>query len=125
MLGTTTRIYLAAEATDLRKGFDGLCAATRHVMRQDPLSGHLFAFYNRRRNKMKLLIWQPSGFLMAYKRLEHGTFRLPLMRLGVRHVPMQMADLLLMLEGIDLRSVKRTKRWNPHQSTCATNAPMI
>lgn len=79
-LTATTRIFLAAKPTDLRKGFDGLCSATRHVLRENPLSGHLFVFYNRRRNRMKVLVWQPSGFLIAYKRFEHGTFRLPATR---------------------------------------------
>jgi transposase len=119
-LSATTRIYLAAEPVDLRKGFDALAAATRHVLRQNPLSGHLFAFYNRRRNRMKVLVWQPSGFLIAYKRLEHGTFKLPsVARPGQRHVEMEMADLVLMLEGFDLRGAKRTKRWKPPQNTCS------
>ena len=115
-LSATTRIYLAAEPVDLRKGFDGLAAATRLVLRQNPLSGHLFVFYNRRRNRMKVLVWQPSGFLIAYKRLERGCFQIPAMAArGQRHIEMEMADLLLMLEGIDLRGARRRKRWTPPQ----------
>ena len=125
-LSATTRIYLAAEPTDLRKGFDTLAAATRHVLRQDPLSGHVFAFYNRRRNRMKVLVWQPSGFLILYKRLEAGTFHLPdRPRAGQRHIEMEMTDLVLMLEGIDLRGAKRRKRWTPLDSTCATITDVI
>ncbi len=125
-LSATTRIYLAAEPTDLRKGFDTLAAATRHVLRRDPLSGHLFAFYNRRRNRLKVLVWQPSGFLIVYKRLERGTFHLPkLPRAGQRHVEMEMVDLVLMLEGIDLRGAKRRKRWAPIKASCAPITDMI
>lgn len=125
-LSATTRIYLAAEPTDLRKGFDTLAAATRHVLRKDPLSGHLFAFYNRRRNRMKVLVWQPSGFLIVYKRIERGTFHLPVLpRAGQRHIEMEMADLVLMFEGIDLRGAKRRKRWIPLNASCATIADMI
>jgi transposase len=125
-LSATTRIYVAAEPVDLRKGFDTLAAATRHVLREDPLSGHLFAFYNRRRNRLKILVWQPSGFLILYKRLEHGTFVLPkTARLGQRHIEMEMADLVLMLEGIDLRGAKRRKRWMPPKSACTARNEMI
>lgn len=125
-LSATTRIYVAAEPIDLRKGFDTLAAATRHVLRENPLSGHLFAFYNRRRNRLKILVWQRSGYLILYKRLEHGTFVLPKApRLGQRHVEMEMAELLLMLEGIDLRCARRRKRWMPSETACTARHEMI
>lgn len=125
-LSAMTRIYLAAEPTDLRKGFDTLAAATRHVLCKDPLSGHVFAFYNRRRNRMKVLVWQPSGFLIVYKRLERGTFELPVLpRPGQRHIEMEMADLVLMLEGIDLRGAKRRRRWTPLKTSCDPITDMI
>src|SRR5439155_5595421 len=86
-LGARARIYVAAEAVDLRKGFDTLAAATRSIIREDPLSGHWFVFVNRRRNRLKVLVWEPSGYLMLYKRLERGRFQLPTTpRLGARHV---------------------------------------
>lgn len=106
------RIYVAAEAVDLRRGFDGLSAATRSVIGADPLSGHVFCFLNRRRNRIKLLLWDRSGWLILYKRLERGTFQLPLTpRVGERHVELDAGELGLMLEGLDLRGARRRLRW--------------
>ncbi|MBW2736446.1 MAG: IS66 family insertion sequence element accessory protein TnpB [Deltaproteobacteria bacterium] len=111
---STVRVYLAAEPVDLRKGFDGLSAATRTILKRDPLSGYFFVFYNRRRNRLKVLLWQPSGFLIIYKRLERGCFQVPsATRFGQTHVEMEATELLLMIEGIDLRGAKKRKRWSP------------
>jgi transposase len=113
------RIFVASEPQDLRKGFDGLAAATRQVIREDPLSGHLFVYLNRRRNKAKLLIWEPGGYWLLYRRLERGRFQLPQDPLpGRRHVVMESAELALMLEGIDLRGAKRRDRWEPKKASC-------
>lgn len=113
-LPPTVRIYVAAEAVDLRRGFDGLAAATRHILRKDPLSGHLFCFLNRRRNRLKLLVWQPSGFLLVYKRLERGCFQFPFEPPpGQRHIEMDGTELALMMEGIHLQGAKRRPRWAP------------
>ena len=114
MLPPSVRIYVAAEPVDLRRGFYGLAAATRHILRQDPLCGHLFCFINRRRNRMKILIWQASGFLLLYKRLERGCFHFPFEpALGQRQIEMDATDLALMMEGIDLRGARRRPRWLP------------
>jgi transposase len=111
-LPSSVRIYVAAEATDLRRGFDGLAAATRSVIGQSPLSGHLFVFLNRRRNRVKILVWDRTGYLLLYKRLERGTFELPTVpKPGARHVEVDSAELGLMLEGLDLRGARRRKRW--------------
>jgi len=105
---------MAAEAVDLRRGFDGLAAATRHILRKDPLSGHLFCFVNARRNRMKILVWEPSGFLLVYKRLERGRFRFPFEPPpGARQIEMGGTDLALMMEGIDLRGARRRPHWVP------------
>lgn len=115
-LPATVRIYLAAEPVDLRKGFDGLSAATREIIGADPLSGHLFVFVNRRANRMKVLLWQASGFLLLYKRLERGRFKIPRRpQLGARHIEMDPSELTLMIEGIDLRGSRRRKRWAPQK----------
>ena len=121
-LPSAVRIYMASEPVDLRRGFDGLSAATRHIIRADPLSGHLFVFVNRRSNRLKVLLWQPSGFLLLYKRLERGTFKLPRApSLGERHIEMDSTELALMIEGIDLRDARRRARWIP-QNTLASGA---
>lgn len=117
-LPSSVRIYVAAEATDLRRGFDGLSALTRSVIGADPMSGHLFVFLNRRRNRVKILVWDRTGYLLLYKRLERGTFRIASApRIGMRHVEMDAGELALMLEGLDLRSARRQKRWYrlPHE----------
>lgn len=111
-LSPALRVYVAAEPVDLRKGFDTLSAVVREVIRRDPLSGHLFVFVNRRRNRMKMLVWQRSGFLLLYKRLERGRFHLPATPLpGQRHVEVEASELLLMVEGIDLHGARRRPRW--------------
>ena len=77
-LPTSVRIYLARGATDMRKSIDGLSAVTTQVLEQDPFSGHLFVFCNRRRDRIKILYWEQSGFWLLHKRLEKGTFAWPL-----------------------------------------------
>jgi transposase len=116
-LPSSVRIYVAAEAVDLRRGFDGLAATTRSLIREDPLNGHLFVFLNRRRNRIKLLVWDRTGYLLLYKRLERGTFELPTEpALGQRHIEVDAGELGLMLEGVDLRGAVRRERWRrlPH-----------
>jgi transposase len=111
-LPSAVRIYLAAEPVDLRRGFDGLAAATRSLIGADPLSGHVFVFLNRRRNRVKLLAWDRTGFVLLYKRLERGTFKMPAEPPpGQRHVEVDAGEMGLMLEGLDLRGARRRKRW--------------
>lgn len=111
-LPSSVRIYIASEPVDLRKGFDGLSAATRSVIRRDPLSGHLFVFINKRRNRCKILVWERSGYLLLYKRLARGRFLRPRRPPdGQRHIEVDAAELSLMLEGIDLRGARRRPRW--------------
>ena len=111
-LPSSVRIFEAAEAVDLRRGFDGLAAATRSVIREAPESGHLFVFLNRRRNRIKLLVWDRTGYLIVYKRLERGTFSLATAPApGHRHVELDAGELALLLEGVDLRGAVRRPRW--------------
>lgn len=113
-LPPTVRIYVAAGAVDLRKGFDGLAAVTREVVRADPLSGHLFCFINRRRDRAKILVWDRSGYWLLYKRLEKGRFHLPKEpEQGSRHIELEATELALLLEGIDLSGARRRPRWEP------------
>lgn len=111
-LPPAVRIFVALAPTDMRKSFDGLAGETRHVIAQDPLSGHLFVFFNRRRTMVKVLYWDRNGFCLVAKRLERGTFRLPEAQdRGV--VEMEAAELGLILEGLDLRGARRRPRWAP------------
>ena len=113
-LPPSVRIFVAVKPVDLRKGFDGLSAATREVLKQDPLSGHLFVFINRRRNRAKILVWDRSGFWLLYKRLERGRFRLPKPRDSeAAGLEMEATDLALLLEGIQLSQTVWRPRWEP------------
>ena len=114
MLSSAVRVYVALQPVDLRKGFDGLAAATRQIIEQDPLSGHAFVFFNRRRNRVKVLVWQRTGYLVLYKRLERGRFRVP--RGGSdreRSVQLDGASLLMLLEGLDVHPMARRWVWQP------------
>ena len=109
-LPPSVRVFLCTEATDMRKGFDGLAALSGEVFEADPLSGHLFVFRNRKRDRVKVLWWDRSGYCLWYKRLESGRFHLPQSEDGALEVCW--ADLSLLLEGIDLRGAKRRKRFS-------------
>jgi transposase len=116
----TVRIFLGAEPTDMRKGFDGLAETVRSALGLDPLSGHLFVFRNRRGDRVKILYWDRDGLAYWYKRLERGTFRFPAASLsdGTKGVEVKAADLMMLLDGVDLCSVRRQRRYS--QETVAT-----
>ena len=117
-LPPSVRVFVAVDATDMRKSFDGLASETQRVLAQDPLSGHLFVFFNRRRTMVKVLYWDRTGFCLVSKRLERGTFGLPeAPQNGV--VEMEAAELGLILEGIELGGARRRQRWTP----CGTGSP--
>jgi transposase len=110
-LPPSVRVYLAAEPVDMRKSFDGLSAATREVLKEDPMSGHLFVFVNRVADITKVLYWDRNGWCVIAKRLERGRFRFPKAAAGAKSVEVEAAELSLLLEGIDLSAAKRRPRW--------------
>jgi transposase len=110
MLSPAVKIFLCAQATDMRRSFDKLAEMTRSVLAQDPLSGHLFVFFNRPRDRVKILFWDRSGFCLYYKRLEEGLFRVPKLNQG--SVQLEAAELTLILEGIELAGSRRQKRFS-------------
>jgi transposase len=105
----SVRIYLATGPTDMRNSFDGLAGAAKSVLGQDPMSGHVFVFCNRRRDLLKLLFWDRSGFVVVGKRLEEGTFAWP-EDASRPSTEATVRDLLCVLEGIDLRDARLRKR---------------
>lgn len=111
-LAANTRIFLASEPTDMRKGFDGLQGLVSGVLEQDPLSGHLFLFINRRRDKLKILVWDGDGLAIWYRRLEQGTFQLPTIDAQQTSLEMRSDDLVMLLRGIDTTGVRRWKRFS-------------
>ena len=115
-LPPSVRVFVCATATDMRRGFDGLAMMAETILRQDPHSGHLFVFVNRRGDRMKVLYWDRDGFCLWYKRLEKGVFRLPA-RL-TDGAELRAADLALVLDGIDPGTVKRAPRYE-RASACA------
>src|ERR687888_1447429 len=101
-VGPATRIYLAAGATDMRKGFDGLYGLVRAQLQLEPLSGHIFIFSNAQRNRLKLLFWDGSGLWVCAKRLEKGRFRWPAAGDAQGKVVLSHAELALLVGGIEL-----------------------
>ena len=113
-LPPSVRVYIAALPTDLRKSFDGLSALVEQTFGQDPLSGHLFVFRNRRGNQIRVLFWDRTGYAILGKKLARGRFHLAQqVSPGATHVEVEAAELSLMLEGIDLSQAVRRKRWRP------------
>jgi transposase len=109
-LGPATQIYLAAGATDMRKGFEGLYGLVRDRLLCDPLSGHLFLFCNAQRNRLKVLVWDGTGLWVCAKRLPKGCFSWPQSGDAQGKVVLSHEELSLLLGGIDLAATKR-KRW--------------
>jgi transposase len=109
-LSAVVRVYFATEPADMRKSFDGLAALASGRLALDPLSGHLFVFVNKRRDRIKILYWDRDGMAVWAKRLERGTFRLPAATCG--RVEMTTAELAALLAGIDLNTARRRVRYS-------------
>ena len=111
-LPSSVRVYMAVEATDMRRSFDRLAATVEGVFGFDITEGHLFVFVNRKADQAKCLFWDRTGLCILHKRLEAGTFRrVRDAESGAQHVEIDAAELSLMLEGIDLAGAKRKKRF--------------
>ncbi|MDP2059790.1 MAG: IS66 family insertion sequence element accessory protein TnpB [Flavobacteriaceae bacterium] len=106
------RLFLYSAPADMRQGFDGLSGLVNNKLNQDPLSGDIFIFINRTRTLIKLLVWDQSGFAIWHKRLEQGTFEMPSIDSGNQSVEISRRKLMLILEGISLKSVKERKRFS-------------
>lgn len=105
------RIWLAAEPADMRSGFDRLAERVKTVIGEDPLSGHLFVFRSRRGDRLKILVWDRDGFVLWYKRLETGVFKMPRVESGARRVELRASELAMALDGIDVSRLKRVARY--------------
>lgn len=113
MLPPSVKLYMAVQAADMRKSFNGLTLAVQNTLKQDPFSGHLFIFFNKRRDQVRILFWDRSGFCILAKRLEKGCFKVPAPNDDATHVDVEAAELGLILEGIDLHKSQRRNRWEP------------
>ncbi len=105
------RLFVALDRVDMRKGFDALAAIVQHQLRLEPLNGHIVLFVNKRGNLMKLLFFDRTGWAVLYKRLERGTFQLPSVTSTTGRVEIDTGELAMILEGIDLRTAVRRKRY--------------
>ena len=118
MFPGSVRVFVASQPVDLRKSFDGLSIAVEHALKQDPLSGHLYVFFNKRRNQVRALFWDRTGYCLISKRLAKGRFRFTeQISDGASCVELDAAELGLILEGIDLTGSKRQPRWRPPKKT--------
>ena len=111
LIPTPTRILVATTPVDLRKSIDGLAALVELQLGERALSGAMFVFVNRRRSGLKLLVWDHGGFVLVYKKLEQGRFRLP--QVDGDRVNVTPAELAAIFEGIDLSKARRLRRWAP------------
>ena len=107
------RVFVYTQPADMRRSFDGLCGMVESIVQQEPLSGHLFVFRNRNRDRLKILYWDRDGLAIWYKRLEQGTWQFPtdLKCASQEGVEISTGELSLLLGGIDLRSVQRRRRY--------------
>lgn len=111
--GPTGQIVLASEPVDLRRGHDGLVTLVRALWRADPYDGTLFVFFGRRQDRVKILFFSAGGFVVYYKRLERGRFSMPRIPEGASQVVLDAASLTMLLDGVDLRAVRRAPMWQP------------
>ena len=109
-LSAAVRVYLAKQPADMRQSFDGLSSLASGSLSLDPLSGHLFVFVNKRRDRIKILYWDRDGLAIWAKRLERGTFRIP--AAAADRVDMTTAELAALLAGIDLNTARRRVRYS-------------
>jgi transposase len=116
-LPAAVRVFVCTKPADMRKSFDGLLGMVHEFLGQDPLSGHLFLFFNRRRDRVKILFWEPHGLVIWYQRLEAGTFQkldpasCVNRNSGQAGIELTATDLALLLTGIDLATARRRKRY--------------
>lgn len=122
-LPPSVRIFVATQPVDGRKGPDSLMAMARDVLRLEPLSGHLFVFFSKRRDPVRVVYWDRSGIAMWTKRLEKGRFRPRFSDDGkLTASAIEAAELALILEGIELQGAQRRPRWEPRKARPAAKS---
>lgn len=113
ILPPSVKIFISDRPVDMRKGFDGLIAIIRQQWQGDVFSGYLFVFVGSQLDRVKILFWDTGGFVLYYKRLERGRFKLPKLRVDQQAIELDATQLFLLLDGIDYECVKRKKHWQP------------
>jgi transposase len=120
----SVRILIGSTPIDMRKSIDGLLAIVQQELQKDAYSGHLFVFVSRRRDRVKILAWDKGGFVLVYKRLERGQFKLPHIDASSMAVEIDATQLVMLLDGIDFGRVRRPEHWKPPQSDRPDGRPM-
>jgi transposase len=124
LLPRAVRVLLAAEPVDMRNSIDGLVTVVRSGWKEDVFAGHLFVFISRRRDRAKILTWDQGGFVLYYKRLEQGRFRLPAFQDDALGAQLDATQLSMLLDGIDLSHVRRPKKWTPSTAQGDRQVPL-
>src|SRR5690554_794027 len=110
-LDTSTKVFLYAKPCDMRKGFNGLFGLVQNEMKLNPLSGYLFVFISKDRNKVKIHFWDKDGLVLYYKRLEKGTFKRPTANIYAPNSELTQEEIYMILRGIDFEKTKKRKRY--------------
>lgn len=106
------RFFVYAISVDMRKGIDGLCGVVRHILADNPMSGYVFIFFNKSRDKVKLLVWDADGYVMYHKRLERGTFEVIAEKAGSAKISLRYDQLVMLISGLSIRHVVERKRYS-------------
>ena len=123
-LATGAKVFLASQPVDLRRGHDGLSAIVRNQLALDPFAGHLFVFVGKRGDRIKCLFWDRGGFVLYYKRLARGKFRLPRVPAGADRIVLDGTELAMLLGGYDVVRGRRQLAWEPPvRADAAPSAP--
>lgn len=120
----SVKIFIGSAPIDMRKSIDGLKAIVEEELRENVFAGDLFVFVSRRSDRVKILTWDKGGFILIYKRLERGQFKLPHMDPATMSVQMDATQLTMLLDGIDVGRVRRPQHWKPSQMDRQVVAPM-
>jgi len=113
-LSSNNRFLLYSNPTDMRKSFDGLSGLVQNTLGCNPCNGDVFIFINKRRDKIKLLHWQGISFMLYYKRLEKGTFELPLYDSAVGGIALDYTKLVMIIDGLSIQNIQKRKRYQPN-----------
>lgn len=112
-LSSSNRFHLYSQPTDMRKSFDGLSGLVQNTLGNNPLNGDVFIFINRRRDKIKLLHWQGISFTLYYKRLEEGTFEVPIYDPEVGSITLSYAQIVMLVDGLTIKNIQKRKSYIP------------
>jgi len=110
-LGSSLKFQLYSQPTDMRKSFDSLCGLIQNELGQSPVNGEVYVFINKTRNKVKLLHWAGSGFVLYYKRLESGTFEHPQYDIETGSYQMSYSQMVMLIDGISIKNIERKKHY--------------